>query len=518
MSDSLHKYMNQRKAGAPKKSILSDNLDLTVHPSMSKIETLWQNKDYEGILQERIPILGGVPTSKDRRFSAIAQELQQVCPLELQVRYPLSMLRIALVLLSEAQPQQALDVLVTIRNSAQAKEDEREQKALLGECMLVEAISYCPDVEKMLSTLKQAAALANGRVAVVDADDPFLYCISSPFCVIHTVTGKADEQGRQYSQFSELYEKLTGGGGRGAGELYQAGLHYYRGEFKQAELLCFKAAYLADSAHQYSLHMGAARLLAEICMHKTDMEAFSDAVALLKQAASTDSVYAPIVAQMLEFEYADLHLEISAIEHIPLWVQSNEMGFGPPVVRNYLKFMQIRYFFYSKKYERTIGLGEVLLLQQETFGVMIYALIGLYVACSYILLDLFDKGIDLFNRSYPPLFEDRLYLVFSYFYENMGDEFAEYLEQTYPEDSAAIVKLRKSNQDGLMRFMHVYLEDEGNLSERERAVAELAAEGLHNKEISERLGISANTVRSHMRKVFEKLAVDRRSELGRLLK
>ena len=51
------------------------------------------------------------------------------------------------------------------------------------------------------------------------------------------------------------------------------------------------------------------------------------------------------------------------------------------------------------------------------------------------------------------------------------------------------------------------------LSGAERAVAGLAAEGLRNKEISERLCISPRTVGSHLSKAFVKLGVGSRTEL-----
>jgi DNA-binding CsgD family transcriptional regulator len=48
------------------------------------------------------------------------------------------------------------------------------------------------------------------------------------------------------------------------------------------------------------------------------------------------------------------------------------------------------------------------------------------------------------------------------------------------------------------------------LSEREREVADLAACGLHDKEIARRLGISITTVRTHIDHAFRKLGVTNR--------
>lgn len=54
------------------------------------------------------------------------------------------------------------------------------------------------------------------------------------------------------------------------------------------------------------------------------------------------------------------------------------------------------------------------------------------------------------------------------------------------------------------------------LTHREREVLDLAAQGLTDKEIAERLTISLNTVKSHMRNVLSKLQVNTRHEAARL--
>jgi DNA-binding NarL/FixJ family response regulator len=50
------------------------------------------------------------------------------------------------------------------------------------------------------------------------------------------------------------------------------------------------------------------------------------------------------------------------------------------------------------------------------------------------------------------------------------------------------------------------------LSNREREILALLADGLINKQIAARLGISTNTVKTHLELLFDKLAVATRAE------
>jgi two-component system, NarL family, nitrate/nitrite response regulator NarL len=56
-----------------------------------------------------------------------------------------------------------------------------------------------------------------------------------------------------------------------------------------------------------------------------------------------------------------------------------------------------------------------------------------------------------------------------------------------------------------------------HLTRREREVAALLTEGLTNKEIGSRLGITENTVRTHLQQLFHKLNVDNRTQVALLL-
>lgn len=56
--------------------------------------------------------------------------------------------------------------------------------------------------------------------------------------------------------------------------------------------------------------------------------------------------------------------------------------------------------------------------------------------------------------------------------------------------------------------------DAGRMTQREREVIALIAEGMSNKEIAGRLGVAADTVKSHVRNVMKKLALHSRLQIA----
>ena len=62
------------------------------------------------------------------------------------------------------------------------------------------------------------------------------------------------------------------------------------------------------------------------------------------------------------------------------------------------------------------------------------------------------------------------------------------------------------------RLVHHDVVSGPRLSNREREILGLLADGLGNKQIAARLGISTNTVKTHLELLFEKLGVSSRAE------
>ncbi len=100
--------------------------------------------------------------------------------------------------------------------------------------------------------------------------------------------------------------------------------------------------------------------------------------------------------------------------------------------------------------------------------------------------------------------------------ENYSDDDLQMLDLVRPAFVAALRRCRADETPAPPIAAGVDLAPP--LSERERQVVELAACGLHDKEIARRLGISLTTVRTHVGHAFHKLGVNNRMKLVQRLK
>ncbi len=94
----------------------------------------------------------------------------------------------------------------------------------------------------------------------------------------------------------------------------------------------------------------------------------------------------------------------------------------------------------------------------------------------------------------------------------------EEIQRVYSEFSvSAFIEKRAFDRAGFRRIIeetrqiHQSQSELGALTEREREVLDLLAQGLTNKEIAEKLVITTNTVKRHLKAIFEKLNVHTRS-------
>lgn len=73
----------------------------------------------------------------------------------------------------------------------------------------------------------------------------------------------------------------------------------------------------------------------------------------------------------------------------------------------------------------------------------------------------------------------------------------------------------RAHADGEIRLLGLQHGHDDELTPSERRIAMLAASGLTNAAVATRLSISAKTVEAHLTRIYDKLGIHSRAELGR---
>jgi len=82
------------------------------------------------------------------------------------------------------------------------------------------------------------------------SDSPLVLRQLLPLTEFYTAPGKADHEAEALEKYIAIYSRLTNGHGSGADALFRAELAYQRGDLSDAEILAYKAAFIAESKQQ----------------------------------------------------------------------------------------------------------------------------------------------------------------------------------------------------------------------------------------------------------------------------
>ena len=437
------------------------------------------------------------------------------CPADIYEKYPLSMLRVAwAVRLYEKEQEFAalmekLDAILP------------DSGPLRAEWRLLCVYLRFPRLTEMLNAAKVAAESFRGEISrVVLSGSPWAFFDYLQLTAFHFEAGEADRDADALEEFIETYSRMTGGHGRGADALYRSELAYLRGEVENAEVFAYKAFYISEENGQKTIQIGAARMLAEISLLKSDSKGWQRAVSAIERAASGPAQNAPFFRAALDLVRGSLLAELRDYRRIADWIKDPEKipAKLPKSVRRYAMSVHMIYLAGMKEYARLVGFGQTISL--EGYSVFSYSFQKFLMAVGYTSLG--DRAqaeacvSDAAKRTLP----DRLIHYFAGFSRLMQGLPDEFMKSEYPDLLPAYEEYKRRYDAGWHALHTAMVADElpEGLTLREREIAKLAAEGMHNGEIASTLFVSENTVRAHLRSIYSKLDIDRRAKLAEKLK
>jgi len=480
---------------------------------LAALECFFKICDYEAIFS--LPLtgmtlarIGGMP------FTELAVRLVADCPSAIKRKYPISLLRIAYAFIGADKCEQAAALLDEIKEYIEDIEKIDARKALSGEWLLISSFLHFPDILKMERSIREAALQIGGKCCALTAEEPFAFGL--PLMIFfHKTPGKLDEEVQALSGVIQTLSVLTGVKS-GAGVLFEAESALFRGNLSVAERLSYQAAYITEGSRQWTVRMGTANLMAQLAMKRGSNSDLSQYMKELEENIDRDTI-CPFVAQMLQTDY---YMWLGLTELIPRSVREGrrKLTDAPSWVKIYLGYYHIGILLQEADYSRLLGAAEAAIMECREGGyLMVEIYMCLIAAMGYYQAGERERAFSYVKEALDKSRPDGIYLPFMEFKSVLGGlvekAFSERSEKM-PEEIAENSQIIGDNWKLLIR-----LSSESNvlpygLTEREMEVATLAAKGMSNREIASALYITEATVKFHLRTVFSKLGIDRRSKLS----
>jgi len=429
-----------------------------------------------------------------------------------------SLLKIARILVFMGNRPLYRSIMEQMKKLILCQESEEVRRQLQGEWHLVYALSYFPRPDRMLKDYQHARELLEGCSKVVYAKDSFLF--GGPLQILDLYTGEdtLDTVITMTEECVKVYSALTGGGGRGMGTLLRAEFALMRGIFDEASILAYKAVFQAKESNQKGIILNAefVILICMICMG--DEEGFHktyERVVKAKEDAKSSA----------ELQYAANFIEgCLALSLDGYGAVSNEFLFGnvPITFLSMQHFREFMLMYYRKEYLQLIGEAQLAASRAQEHGKVILAVIyRCIITAAYHRIGNDKLAAQQLLMALELAQKENIMFPFVSMWEGFSvipdrSEFAELFKKynkfldNVKQLSSVILKGRKQikNETGQKQGTSV-------LAKREHDIALLAAKGYSNLQIGEELYLSVNTVKMHLKSVFRKLEIEKRSELNK---
>lgn len=450
-------------------------------------------------------------------FYQLALEIAHNCTSKQLSAFPLSILRLAFSLLAAGKDSQFRDLMERLRPLSSG--DGEEGSYLAADWTLLSSFFVFPDVKKMTAVLRKADALFQGRPSrVIFPDSPWFYGVYSPVLTFHCVPGEAEREASELEEYYTLYARLTDGHGSGADILFRAEYAHYAGNLGEAEILAYKAVFVAQSRKQVLIKLTAAFHLALIAIEKGDSAGWRSAIGVLTESSPAVLQRSFVLPSAVDTAQAILVSELGlGDDATPEWLREGDFsGEQLPDLASQRLSHHLGFLLGQKKFARLIGTVEAAYPEGVKLGRFGDLFIILLAAAGYVGLNNRAKAAEYMLRAVDFALASGLLRQMVYYNQITDGLVEECIGREYPESKKRFEEVKRKI---LAPFASLYPEiSQGELpdklTEREREVATLAAQGLSNEEIARKLFLTVSTVRTHLRAVFRKLDIDRRAKLA----
>ena len=253
-----------------------------------------------------------------------------------------------------------------------------------------------------------------------------------------------------------------------------------------------------------------------------DTDGWQNAISSMEHAASYSSQNTIIVRAVLDMVRGILFNELIKHEKIADWLKKGDFSKSslPATVANDALFVYLNVLMNQGEFTKLIGTAEALLPQIGVGKPFIRYFLLILSAVGHILTGNREEAESLIKQALEIALPDGILFplaAYSWLLQGLADEL---IQREHPTHYERFKEIKDRYGEGWSTLQNSIFPNElpADLTQREYEVALLVAEGLRNGEIADRLVVTESTVRAHLRSIFQKLEIDRRSKLAEKLK
>lgn len=497
------------------------NVFLSLGNGFEALKGFYEAKDFESIVKLDFEWADFYPYATSKNKELILSIIKEF-PKELRMQNYNLMMKMCMVLFLYNDRENMLTLYNEISESIENNRiiSQKEKNLLLGQLYYVRGYIEFNDLEYMTQEYMNAINLLEGSILGFIDKTPWTFAVPSIAHLFHKEMGKLSEEVNNLIKCMPFYYRITNGHGKGAEAVFNAEELFLTGEYKGAEVLCHKAAYMADTREQVSISLCSILLLIKMAIAYGDYEKYSNNFDAIKQKSETlRGRFNDIVIDcMVDLCEASVHIITGNIDRIAKWLKDWELIEKNTniVSRSYANIIYGKYLYLNGENEKLLGISSQFLGNAAVFENVIPRIYTyIYIAMANKAIGEHEKAIKMLRLAFDFAVEDNIVMPFvenSVYLEEIYNNIA--FDNEYRGFLRKVKLLAKDYNQGIKTINKSYNNKENyGLTAREYDVAKLAAQRLTNKEIANQLFIAESTVKSNLKIIFNKLGISSRSQL-----
>lgn len=487
---------------------------LTVADSLEAMRCFHQAGDFDRLL-DAVELDKGNSISKESEETV--NRYFSECPPDIKKKHLLAVVVYVRELLMFGKMESFTNHSMELEREIAGMNDALKRNRLAGELELVYMLAKYNDIAAMAGHIRRAAELLPGESVLCDHNTPWTMGSPSVLYMFYRETGGLRQEVQEMLSAMPLYYRVTANHGSGAEYVMQAEWLYNQGDFENADIVSHKALQKAGVDRQTGSMICALFVQVRVALAQGDLALARELLAEMRTMARTNrqGLYLHTVDLCEGF----LFTQLNQSDQVAAWIGAGDFSAGrllPPVLA-YFNVIHGRVLLISGQERKALGLADYWADAAEGIPHCLSRIYTqIYRAAANEKLFRRNEALTLLKQALNMALPDGMLMPFA---EN-ADLILPLLGELGRGPEFHGVTLRIAELAKGIRQVRASLHEpvdggtvKVDLTAREREISLLAADGLTNREIAAGLNISENTVKTLLKRSFEKIGVNSRAQL-----